>query len=417
MILGCIGDDFTGSSDIGGTLSAGGMRTLLYTGVPDVPAGEHVEAGIVALKSRNIPAKEAVAQSLAALDWLEAQGCRQIVFKYCSTFDSTPAGNIGPVAEALADALNADTVVFCPASPALGRTLYAGHLFVGDRLLSECGMENHPLTPMTDPDIRRWLSRQTRCAVGHVPEKTVRAGRRAIRRALADQRRRANRFIIVDALCDSDLIEIAAATSDLRLLTGGSGIALGLVNNFREQGLIGNSERSWSGNKGRAVVLSGSCSKTTRTQIKHHCQLHPGLLVEADAIISGAMTPKAAAGWALAQSDPLPLIYSSAVPALVRKAQENYGRASVAGKMEGFFAQTARILADNGFGRIIVAGGETSGALIQALAIDSLEIGPQIDPGVPALKVPDGELVLALKSGNFGAMDFFSRAAAVLARP
>lgn len=415
MILGCIGDDFTGSSDIGSTFSAGGMRTLLYTRVPDVPAGEHVEAGIVALKSRNIPANEAVAQSLAALDWLEAQGCRQIVFKYCSTFDSTPAGNIGPVAEALADALNADTVVFCPASPSLGRTLYAGHLFVGDRLLSECGMENHPLTPMTDPDIRRWLSRQTPCGVGHVPEQTVRAGRAAIRRNLADQRRRANRFIVVDAVCDSDLIETAAAASDHPLVTGGSGIADGLVNNFRKKGLIGDFEMSWTGNRCKAIVLSGSCSKVTQAQVKHHRRCHPALQVEPEAVMSGTMTAKIAADWAREQSESLPLIFSSADPVLVEQTQIKPGRATIAGELESFFGQTARLLADDGFGRIIVAGGETSGAVIQALAVNSLEIGPQIDPGVPALNVPGRELALALKSGNFGEVDFFSRAAGFLA--
>ncbi|MDT8329252.1 MAG: four-carbon acid sugar kinase family protein, partial [Roseovarius sp.] len=184
MLLGCIGDDFTGSSDLGNTLSKAGMRSVQYVGVPDAPAAHHVEAGIVALKSRSIPVTEAVAQSLAALDWLRDQGCRQFLFKYCSTFDSTPEGNIGPVAEALADALNAQEVIVCPAFPATGRSIYQGHLFVGDHLLSESGMQDHPLTPMRDPDLRRWLAHQTRGTVGHVPATAVLAGVKAVRAAL-----------------------------------------------------------------------------------------------------------------------------------------------------------------------------------------------------------------------------------------
>jgi uncharacterized protein YgbK (DUF1537 family) len=238
MLLGCIGDDFTGSSDLANTLATGGMRTVLYSGVPSGPADAGVEAGIVALKSRSIPAGEAVRQSLAALDWLGVQGCRQFLFKYCSTFDSTPEGNIGPVAEALADALGADRVVVCPAFPSLGRTLHHGHLFVGDRLLSESGMERHPLNPMTEPDIRRWLSRQCHGAVGHVPTSVVLRGADAIRDALGRCRDAGERLVVVDAVRDADLVEIGAAVADLPLVTGGSGVALGLPDNFRRAGLI-----------------------------------------------------------------------------------------------------------------------------------------------------------------------------------
>ncbi|WP_199262346.1 four-carbon acid sugar kinase family protein, partial [Paracoccus binzhouensis] len=194
MLLGCIGDDFTGSSDLGNTLVKGGMRVVQYCGIPDVPADPAVEAGIVALKTRSVAPEEAVAQSLRALDWLRAQGCRQILFKYCSTFDSTARGNIGPVAEALADALGAGAVIFCPAFRATGRTVYQGHLFVGDRLLSESGMEAHPLTPMTDPDLRRCLAAQSGRGIGHVPAATVWAGAPAIRARLTEEARAGRPF-------------------------------------------------------------------------------------------------------------------------------------------------------------------------------------------------------------------------------
>ncbi|MEE3099081.1 MAG: 3-oxo-tetronate kinase, partial [Pseudomonadota bacterium] len=238
MLLGCIGDDFTGSSDLGATLTRGGMRAVQYVGVPDRPADPGVEAGIVALKSRSIPAEEAVALSLRALDWLRAQGCEQILFKYCSTFDSTPQGNIGPVAEALAEALGASGVIVCPAFPAAGRSVYQGHLFVNDRLLSESGMEAHPITPMTDPDLRRWLARQCRGPVGHVPAGVVFDGADALRAALAAERGLGRTLVVADAVRDADLMALGEAAADAPLITGGSGVALGLPANFAARGLL-----------------------------------------------------------------------------------------------------------------------------------------------------------------------------------
>ena len=225
MKLGCIGDDFTGSSDLANTLAKGGMKTVQYTGVPDAPAGADVQAGVVALKSRSIDPDKAVAQSLAALDWLRAQGCSQFFFKYCSTFDSTPRGNIGPVADALAQALDAHRVIVCPAFPGTGRSVYQGHLFVKDTLLSESGMQNHPLTPMTDPDLRRWLAPQTRHSVGHVAAADVFAGPKAIAAALDAQHTAGHRHIVVDAIRDEDLHAIGRAARDLPLITGGPGAA------------------------------------------------------------------------------------------------------------------------------------------------------------------------------------------------
>jgi len=410
MLLGCIGDDFTGSSDLGNTLAKAGMRVVQYSGVPKDPAAPDVEAGIVALKSRSVPVEEAVRLSLKALDWLRAQGCHQFLFKYCSTFDSTPEGNIGPVAEALADALGADRVIFCPAFPATGRMIYQGHLFVGNRLLSESGMENHPLTPMTDPDLRRWLAPQVSRGVGHVPASVVWQGPEAVRARLDNETAEGRPFVIADAIRDEDLLVLGQAIADLPLLTGGSGIALGLPRNFRDRGLLADDRPVWQGQPGKAVILSGSCSRATRGQVARHiANGSPALELDPEAVLSGATTPQDAADWALTQTG-LPLIYSSADPDAVRAVQSRHGTEAAASGLETFFAETARLLVAGGVTRLITAGGETSGAVVEGLSVESLEIGPEIDPGVPAIRARPN-LVLALKSGNFGSEDFFAKAA------
>ncbi|MDT6942413.1 four-carbon acid sugar kinase family protein [Brucella pseudogrignonensis] len=417
MLLGCIGDDFTGSSDLANTLSKQGMRVTQYSGVPDKEAHPSVEVGVVALKSRSIPAAEAVEQSLRALKWLLAQGCKQILFKYCSTFDSTPEGNIGPVAAALAEALGARKVVVCPAFPGAGRTIYQGNLFVNDRPLNESGMENHPLNPMTDSDIRRWLARQTDMPVGHVPFEKVIQGSDAITKALSVADEAGARLIVVDATSDNDLMEIGKALEGLPFLTGGSGIAMGLPNNFRRQGLVSGEIPEWQGVSGKCVALSGSCSTATRSQVaQHRAQSMPTLEITADDAVAGLLNPKDIAQWALTQEG-RPLVFSSADPEVVRKAQEKYGREKVAAAIETLFANIATELAGAGVGRVIVAGGETSGAVVEALELKALEIGPEIAPGVPALRgtLPSGAVVaLALKSGNFGGPEFFNEADLIL---
>ena len=412
MLLGCIGDDFTGSSDLGNTLAKGGMYTVQYTGVPKIPAPKDVEAGVVALKSRSIPPKDAISQSLDALRWLQDQGCQQFFFKYCSTFDSTKEGNIGPVADALADALGADSVIVCPAFPGTGRSVYQGHLFVKDQLLNESGMQNHPLTPMVDADIRRWLGYQSDNEIGHVPADIVLAGAEAIRDALAGQRQLKKRLVVVDAINDKDLFEIGAASRDLALITGGSGVAMGLPQNFKAAGLISGGSHQWVGEAGKCVALSGSCSQTTRAQIAAHCKNNPGFEVDAAQVISGKLTPQAVVNWCLTQPG-IPLVYSSADPDKVGAVQQQYGRESSAQALEAFFSQVAVQLVEGGTKRLLVAGGETSGAVIEGLDLQQLQIGPEIDPGVPAVRGAD-ELVLALKSGNFGAVDYFEKAARVL---
>jgi len=414
MLLGCIGDDFTGSSDLANTLARGGMRVVQYSGVPHEAAGPDVEAGVVALKSRTIPPGEAVRLSLDALDWLMAQGCRQYLFKYCSTFDSTPEGNIGPVIDALMQRLGTDRTIVCPAFPKTGRSIYQGHLFVADRLLNESGMENHPLTPMRDADIRRWLQPQTRQNVGHVPFGTVIEGAEAIRTALDGEVAAGRPVIVVDAVRDADLVEIGKAAADLKLVTGGSGIAIGLPANL----LGGKRHRDddWVGSTGAGAILSGSCSNMTRAQVKRYAEIAPAIEVTPESLLSGEMTADKAAGWALDRTgSAAPLIYTSAEPQVVRAAQEAYGRDIVAGRIEAFFADTAQRLVAGGVERLVVAGGETSGAVVEGLEIAAFAIGPEIAPGVPALKAGGRPLRLALKSGNFGDASFFATALSVLA--
>lgn len=409
MLLGCIGDDFTGSSDLANTLTKAGMRTTQYSGIPSEPAAPDVQAGVVSLKSRTIPVEQAIEQSLAALQWLMGQGCKQFFFKYCSTFDSTRDGNIGPVADALVEVLNAERVIFCPAFPGTGRSVYQGHLFVKDVLLNESGMQNHPLTPMVDADIRRWLAPQTKHSVGHVAAQTVFAGRSAIAANLDALHDSGVTYAIVDAIRDEDLMEIGAAVKSAKLVTGGSGVALGLPANFGCQP----GRAPWSPQTGKSIALSGSCSIATRVQIKRHAQTHPAKEITAEAVLSNSVAPDEMAQWMMAQ-DGVPVLYSSAEPDVVANVQKQFGAEAASSALEGFFAEVARCAIAKGATRIITAGGETSGAIVEGLAVQSFEIGPEIDPGVPALRA-GSDLVLALKSGNFGAEDFFVKADKVLA--
>ena len=412
MLLGCIGDDFTGSSDLANTLARQGVHVAQYAGVPSGPADPAIEAGVVALKSRTIPVSEAVALSLKALEWLQAQGCRQFLFKYCSTFDSTRKGNIGPVAAALAEALDARKVLVCPAFPAAGRSIYQGHLFVNDKLLNESGMEDHSLTPMSDPDLRRWLGYQTDMPVGHVGFADIAGGPETIRKALAREDAAGHRLIVTDAITNDNLFDLGAAVADLPFLTGGSGIAMGLARNMRKENLRGHAAAPWRGNHGPAFLLSGSCSGATRGQVARHIETGaPAFQLETARLVSGETTPEMVAEWVQAQSG-LPLVYSTTEPSELRAAQEEFGREKAAAAVESFFAALARILVAAGYQRIVVAGGETSSAVVEALDIEAMEIGPEIATGVPAMAA--GPLGLALKSGNFGGPDFFAEAITVM---
>lgn len=410
MKLGCIGDDFTGSSDLANTLAKGGMRTVQYSGVPKDSANDWVDAGVISLKSRSIDPQEAIAQSLQALAWLREQGCTQFFFKYCSTFDSTKEGNIGPVADALTTALDAHKVIVCPAFPGAGRSVFQGHLFVKDKLLNESGMESHPLTPMIDADIRRWLCYQTKFNVGHVDIATVHNGPVAIQKKLDEVHQFDHRLIVVDAIVDQDLVSIGKAARDLPLITGGSGVAMGLPANFGCEP----ARPQWRGQKGKGVALSGSCSIATRKQIAMHKDVGPTYEIHAGDVIAGTLKAEELIDWYL-ENEGVPLAYSSADPDVVKAVQMDFGLEQSAEALEGFFADVARGLVANGVNRIITAGGETSGAVVEALNVSQLEIGPEIAPGVPALRA-DENLVLALKSGNFGQPDFFQQADEILAK-
>ena len=419
LLLGCIADDLTGATDLANMLVREGMRTVQTIGIPApelaLPA---TDAVVVALKSRTIPAADAVAQSLAALDWLRRAGARQIFFKYCSTFDSTDRGNIGPVAEALLDALDARITIACPAFPENGRSVYQGHLFVGSELLSDSGMRNHPLTPMTESSLVRVLGRQTRRKIGRVPFATVRQGPAAILRAIDKLCVDGIACAIVDAVENQNLHDIGAACAGLKLVTGGSGIAIGLPANFRDQGLLQKTAAPDALDRieGKSAVISGSCSQATLGQIERMKASRPAFAIDPLALAEGRDLAAEAVAWAKPQLAGGPvLIYASAPPEQVTKAQSALGRDRAGALVEESLARVATGLVEAGVRKLVVAGGETAGAVVQALGVSALRIGPQIDPGVPwTMSVTDPPLALALKSGNFGAPDFFTKALGML---
>lgn len=412
-LLGCIADDFTGATDLAGTLVAGGMRTLQTIGVPDFALPDDLDAVVVALKSRTIPPEDAVAQSLAALEAMRRSGVEKFFFKYCSTFDSTDRGNIGPVTEALMRALRAPFSIACPAFPTNGRTVYMGHLFVGDRLLSESGMRHHPLTPMTDPDLVRVLGRQTQGRVGSLPRSVVAAGAEAVVKRCADLRVDGITIAVADAIDDDDLRVLGAASADLPLIGGGSGLAIGLPAVFRATGRLApvRSGELLPTTAGGAVVLSGSCSVATRGQVAAWRETRPALRIDPLELAAGPDAVDAAIAFASSHDRPV-LVYSSADPEEVKAAQAALGTEAAGRLVEDAFGRIAVALRDRGTGVFVVAGGEVSGAVVAALGVEALRIGAPIDPGVP-WTVSSGAgrpLALALKSGNFGARDFFEKA-------
>jgi 3-dehydrotetronate 4-kinase len=414
VLLGCIADDFTGATDLANTLVRRGMSAVVLLGVPraDAPAPD-ADAIIVALKSRSIPAADAVRMSLAALEWLKRAGARQLYFKYCSTFDSTDAGNIGPVAEALLAALGEDFTVACPAFPTNGRTVYKGHLFVGDVLLSESSMRHHPLTPMTDANLVRVLQHQSRGRVGLIAFDVVERGAQAIRAALEKLRADGCCFAIVDALTDAHLVAIGTACAGLRLMTGGSGLALGLPDNFRRAGLLkGQAADVLPAVGGHAAVLAGSCSAATQRQVAEMKRSCEWFEIDPFALGSDRDSVHKALGWARPRLSARPLlIYSTADPVQVEKVQAALGRERAGNDIEQALGAIAQGLVEMGVRRMVVAGGETSGAVVTALGVSGLRVGPEIDPGVPwTASLSEEPIALALKSGNFGSDDFFLKA-------
>ncbi len=418
-ILGCIADDFTGATDLANMLVRGGLRTVQLLGVPE--AGDpvpDVEAVVVALKSRTIEPAEAVSQSLATLSWLQAAGARQFFFKYCSTFDSTDEGNIGPVTDALMDALGADFTIACPAFPETGRTIFKGHLFVGDQLLSDTHMRHHPLTPMTDSNLVAVLGRQTKRAVGLIQHREIEQGVAAISEAIEALKADGKPIAIVDAVDDAQLFTVGEALKDLKLITGGSGIVLGLPENYRKAGLVGENKAADQvpAVEGPAMVLSGSCSAATLGQVAEFAKTHPTLPLDPLEIAEDPTTVDRAIEWARGRLANGPaLIHASAPPDSVKAVQEKLGRNEAGDLVERAMARIAEALVEGGVRRLVVAGGETSGAVVGALGVKGLLIGAQIDPGVPGtVTMGEQPMALALKSGNFGAPDFFEKALGVM---
>ncbi|MCJ0765705.1 3-oxo-tetronate kinase [Variovorax terrae] len=419
LLLGCIADDFTGATDLANNLVRAGMRVVQAIGVPDGPLAAEVDAVVIALKSRTVPPAEAVAQSLAALRWLQARGARQIYFKYCSTFDSTAQGNIGPVAEALMDALGTDFTIATPAFPDNGRTVFKGHLFVGEVLLHESGMQHHPLTPMTDANLVRVLQAQCRRKVGLIDHKVVAQGEAAVRARIAALRAEGVGLAIVDAVSNEDLLRLGPALKDLPLLTAGSGVAIGLPANF---GLAPSSRASALPPAcGLQAVVSGSCSLATNRQVQAFIASgQPALAVDPLRIAAGVDVAAEALAWAEPRLAAGPvLVYSTADAGAVKAIQGRLGVEQAGALVERCIAAIARGLVERGVRQLLVAGGETSGACVQALGIAQMQIGPQIDPGVPWCHAPSDAapgagLHLTLKSGNFGTDDFFTKAFTML---
>jgi uncharacterized protein YgbK (DUF1537 family) len=411
-LLGCIADDFTGATDLASMLVGHGMSTVQLIGVPaTVDPVPEAAAIVVALKSRTTPPDDAVRESLAALAWLQRAGCRQFLFKYCSTFDSTPDGNIGPVADALVDALGCGFAIACPAFPTNGRTVYQGHLFVNQVLLNESGMQDHPLTPMRDPNLVRVLSRQTTGGVGLVPYATVDQGAGAIRTMLSALKEQGRRYAIVDATSDRHLLAMGEAVANHALVTGGSGVAMGLPENFRRAGLLATTQAgALPAVPGHAAILAGSCSRATLFQIGAARDRLPTLELDPLATPDALALATQALDWARPHLGDTPVVIAaSAPPDKVAALQARLGRDAAGALVEHAMSQIARGLVDAGVRRLVVAGGETSGAVVGALGIRRLAIGHEIDPGVPwTLAEGTGDpMLLALKSGNFGGRDFF----------
>jgi uncharacterized protein YgbK (DUF1537 family) len=414
IALGCIADDFTGATDLANNLVRSGLRVVQTIGVPQAALATDVDAIVVALKSRTIAPADAVAQSLDALRWLQAQGARRIYFKYCSTFDSTPDGNIGPVTDALMAALDTRFTIATPAFPDNQRTVFKGHLFVGDVLLCDSGMRDHPLTPMTDANLVRVLQAQTRRKVGLIDYRTVGQGEAAIRERIAALRAEGVEIAIVDAISNDDLLRLGPALREMPLLTAGSGVAIGLAGNF---GIAASDQAAaLPPPTGAQAIVAGSCSEATNRQVDTFVKaggaaiaVDPLRIAAGDDVVTRVLAwsePRLASG-------PV-LVYSTGQADTVRAVQAQLGAHAAGAMVEQALADIARGLVQRGVGLLVVAGGETSGACVQALGVAQLRIGRQIDPGVPWCFAMSPHAVrgmhITLKSGNFGAADFFTKA-------
>ena len=421
MILGIIGDDFTGSSDIANNLKKSGMQVSMYAGVPPLnnkASLTNADAAVIALKIRTIPINDAVSESLKALDWLKNAGCSQFIFKYCSTFDSTKEGNIGPVTDAIMEELNVDFTIACPSFPDAGRTVFYGHMFVNGKPLNESGMEKHPLTPMIDHNLVRWLDYQTKHNVGLIAYDTISNGVKSVEDKVNNLKIEGYKYAIVDTINNENFDTICNGVKDLRFLTGGSGIALGLPKIYKKEGLLSDKEFQIPENSTNAIILSGSCSSATLNQIEVYKKENPSYFISADEVMNNKNLVDDVIKWIKNNKTLTPLIYSSADQKIVKEKQTQYGQEILANKIESFFEKLSNKLLNYTFGIFISAGGETSGAVVNGLGLREFKIGQEISHGVPALWSPNSNcnkpVSLTLKSGNFGQIDFFKRALQIL---
>lgn len=412
--FGAVADDLTGATDLAALLARSGVPVSLRMGVPATPPADTAPLEIIALKCRTAPVAEAVTQALAALDWLKRAGAQRFFWKYCSTFDSTPQGNIGPVAEALMAALGAGQTIYCPAFPENGRSIFMGTLFVGELPLAESAMKDHPLTPMRDSNLMRLLAPQVQGKVGLANRLVVASGPDALRRRLGDLLSDGIAHVVVDAVADDDLRLIAAACQDMPLMTGGSAVAMPLPALWADRGLVDRPPaRDASGfGDGGAVVLSGSSSQMTNRQVADFvARGHPAFRL--DPLALDTHGPAEALAWLAAQAaGTTPIVYATAAPEDVRAVQARLGRDHAGELVEHALAACATAARDAGRRRFVIAGGETSGAVAQALGVERLDIGREIAPGVPWCQADSGGHLIAitLKSGNFGAESFFTDA-------
>ena len=416
-VLGCIADDFTGATDLAGMLSRSGVPVSLRIGVPSEPAKDAAPFEVIALKCRTAPVAEAVSECAAALEWLRGAGAQRFFWKYCSTFDSTKTGNIGPVAEALMQALGATQTIYCPAFPENGRSIFMGNLFVGEQLLSESSMKDHPLTPMLDSNLMRLLKPQVTLRVGLANRLCVAQGPDAVRARLSELASEGCAHVVTDAVANDDLYTIAEACADMPLLTGGSAIAMPLPGVYQQRGLLSADAAVHTQPKTArsGIVLSGSCSAMTRAQVARYSRLAPSFALDPLKVAEQGVGP--ALAWLKDQTfAECPMIFATAEPEAVRAAQEKLGIDGAGTLIENALATLAVAARDNGAERFVVAGGETSGAVTKALGVTRLDIGPEIAPGVPWTHCETGgrKIALTLKSGNFGDEDFFSHAFSML---
>jgi uncharacterized protein YgbK (DUF1537 family) len=410
MILGAIADDVTGATDLASLIARADRAVLLSFGIPRKPLPQ-ADALIIATKSRMAPVGEAKAIALDAARYLAGAGAAQIYFKYCSTFDSTERGNIGPVSEALMAELGVEVTLACPSYPGYARTVYQGHMFVGSQPLAESPMRKHPLTPMTDSNLVRFLGKQCREQVGLVPLRVVEEGVDAIRVHVSRCKDAGERLLIADAILDRHIAALASAASGMRLVTGGA--ALGGALAAQQPSRLSQTNASPPPRKGPIALLSGSCSAATLAQVKTVIREVPSRLLDPIRLIGGGPDEIAAVlDWATAQKGDF-LVYSTAESGRIKDVQAALGVDRAGALVEEAFGEIAAGLAKSGVRRFVVAGGETSGAVIRALDIRTLSFGEELDPGVPWTYSidPDG-YTFALKSGNFGGPDFFRRAIA-----